>query len=117
MLHNRHGDAERIRFLKRIFADIGRRNLAAQENRRRRVHEGVGNRRDEVGRARPGRADAATDFAGRAGVAFGHVTCALFVARENAPDFFLLSQCIVNRQNRAAGNAEQHVHAFAFQSF
>ena len=90
--------------------------MTAEENRRRRVHKGVGDRGYEVGRARARCADATTDFAGRARVTFGHVTRALLVARQNAPDVFLFAQRIVDRQNRAARNAKQHIDAFLFQT-
>jgi hypothetical protein len=44
------------------------------------------------------------------------VTGALLVARQDAPDVFLFAQRVVDRQNGAARNAEQHVNAFALQT-
>ena len=60
VLDDRHRDAERVRLLEAVGAEQVGAHLAGDEHDRDGVHHRVGERRDEVGRARAGRARSAT---------------------------------------------------------
>ena len=52
VLDDRHGDAERVRLLEAVRAQQVGAHLAGEDHERDRVHHRVGQRRDDVGRAR-----------------------------------------------------------------
>ena len=90
-----------------------RAHLAGDADERRRVHPGVGDRRDEVRRARAGRGDRDADLARGARVALGHVAGALLVPGEHVPDGRSARERVVGRQDRAAGDPEGDFDALA----
>ena len=65
VLGDRHRDAADVGLLERVGADRRARHLAGDRDDRHRVHRRVGERRDEVGRARATGGHADTDPAGR----------------------------------------------------
>ena len=65
---------------------IAARHLAGDRDDRHRVHVGVGDRGDQVGRARARGRHADADPAGRLRVALGRVAGALLVADQDVPD-------------------------------
>ena len=73
VLDDRDRDAGDVALLERVGADQVRAHLAGDADERRRVHPRVGDRRDEVRRARARGRDRDADAAGRARVALGHV--------------------------------------------
>ena len=68
---------------------------------------------DQVGRAGTGGAQADADPAGRPGVAVGGVGAALLVADEDVAQLGIVAQDVVERQDDAAGIAEEDVDALA----
>ena len=88
----------------------GRGHLAGDRDDRHRVHVGVGDRGDQVGRARAGGGHADADLAGGLRVAGGGVAGALLVADQDVPHL-RVEQRVVRRQDRAAGDAEHHLDA------
>ena len=91
-------------------ADRGARHLTGDRDDRDRVHVGVGDRGDQVGRARAGGGDADADLAGGLRVPGGGVPRALLVADQDVPDR-RVEERVVRRQDRAARNAERDVDA------
>ena len=85
VLDDRHRDPGRVDLLECVGADQRRPHLAGDADERRRVHPRVGDRRDEVRRARAGRRDRDADLARSARVTLGHVPGALLVPREHVP--------------------------------
>ena len=100
------GDAGGIGFLEGVLPDQMGRHLPGQADNRNGVHERVGQARDSVGRTGAGGHQHTAHFTGRAGIALGRVDRRLLVAHEDVPDRILLKQGIVNRQDCAAGIAE-----------
>ena len=109
------GDAGRVAFLERVRADEMGRHLAGDADERNRIHQGVGEAGDRVGRAGAGGDEQDADLAGRAGEALGGVRRALFVAHENVPDLVLVEDRVVDRQHRAAGIAEDDLDALILE--
>ena len=108
VLGARARDAERVALLEGVGADRRRAHLTGDADHRDRVHEGVHQRRDEVGRRRPGGHHRHARLAGDVGVALGHVPGALLVAHQHVPDR-RLEQRVVGRQDAPARQAEHHV--------
>ena len=99
-------DADRVAFLERVVADQVRRHLSGDADERDRVHQRVGQPGHRVGGARPGRHQHAADLAGRARIAFRRMHRALLVAHQDVAQLLLLEHGVVDRQDRAAGVAE-----------
>ena len=103
-------DAGGVGFLEGVGADQVRGNLPSDADNGNRIHQRVGQARYRVGCAGAGGDKEASDFAGRAGVAFGCVACALFVTDEDVLDAFgIFEDFVVNGENRAAGIAENNL--------
>ena len=83
----------------------GAGHLAGDRDHRHRVHVRVGDRRDQVGRARAGGGHADADLAGGLRVAGGGVPGALLVADQDVAHL-RVEERVVRRQDRAAGDAE-----------
>ena len=75
----------------------------------------VGQAGDRIGRAGAGGHQHAADLAGGARIAFGRMHRALLVAHQDVLDLLLLEQLVVDRQHRAAGIAEDVLHALVGQ--
>ena len=73
---------------------------------RHRVHVGVGDGGDEVGGAGAGGRDRDAELAGCRGVALGRVAGALLVPHEDVADRRRGHELVVERQDGAAGDAE-----------
>ena len=110
VLGARPGDADRIAFLKSVVADQVRRHLAGDADERHRIHHRVGQRRHHVGRAGPRGDQRHARLAGRARVALRRVARALLVADEDVLDLLLLEKLVVDREDGAAGIAEDVLH-------
>ena len=109
VLGDRHRDAADVGLLEGVGADGGRVHLTGDGDDRHRVHVGVGERGDQVGRARARGGHADADPAGRGGVALGRVAGALLVADQDVAHLDRVEQRVVGRQDRAAGDAEDGV--------
>ena len=73
---------------------------------RDRIHLRVGQRGDQVRRARTRGRHAHADLAGGVGVSAGGVSGALLVAHQDVAQLLRVEQRVVHRQHRAAGDAE-----------
>ena len=71
----------------------------------------------QVRRARTGGGDAHARLSGNPGVSIGGVGGGLLVADQDMPDLGIAPKRIIERQDRAAGVAENYVHAFPEQAF
>ena len=78
------------------------------------VHLGVGDRGDEVRRARAGGADGDADPARRSGVALGGVAGGRLVAHQDVADRRVV-EGVVDRQARPAGDAEDRLDPRALE--
>src|SRR4029077_596000 len=106
VLDDRGGHAGDVALLEGVGPDQVAPDLAGDADERRRVHPGVGDRGDEVGRTRARRGEGDADAAGRACVAFGHVPGTLLVAREHVPHGRPSRDRVVDGQDRAARDPE-----------
>ena len=97
VLGDRQRDAADVGFLEGVGADDGRGHLAGDRDDRHRVHVRVGDRRDQVGRARAGGGHADADLAGGLRVPLGGVAGALLVADQDVPDRGGVEQRVVRR--------------------
>ena len=108
VLGDAHGDAGDVALLEGVRPDGGRRHLARDHDERRRVHVGVGQRRDDVGRSRSARHHGDTGSARDHGVPLGHVARPLLVAHQDVADGGVDDR-VVDREDGAARQAEHHV--------
>src|SRR5439155_14470877 len=115
MLGDRDRDAGDVALLERVRTDEERANLAGDAHERRRIHPGIGYRRDEVRRAGTRGRHRNADPAGGARVALGHVAGALLVPRENVPHGGAARHRVVERQDGAARQPEHHVDALGLE--
>jgi hypothetical protein len=116
VLGARAGHADRVGFLEGVGADQVRGDLAGDDDHRDRVHQGVHDAGDGVGRAgtRGDQDDARLARAAR--VAFGGVGRALLVADQDVLQARLVEQRVIDRQDRAARIAEQHLDALVHEA-
>src|SRR5713101_7380091 len=105
-------DADDVGFLEGVVTDHRGRHLSGDDDHRRRVHVGVGNSSDGVGRAGSRRYHHDTGTAADTGVALGHVGCALLMAYQYVFNLWLFEKRIVGGQNGAPWISEDHVDAF-----
>jgi len=115
VLGDRHRDADDVGLLEGVRADRGARHLAGDGHQRDAVHVGVGDRRDEVGRARAARRHRDADLAGRLRVPLRGVPAALLVPDEDVPQPHAVEQRVVGGQDRAAGDAEHDLRTDALE--
>ena len=107
MLGAMAGDANRVGFLKGVRADQMGRNLPGDADEGNGIHQGVGEAGDGVGGAGAGGDEQAADLARRARIAFRRMGRALFMAHQHVLDLRLMEKRVIDRQDRAAGIAEQ----------
>ena len=116
VLHDRQGDPEDVDFLEGVGAHQVRADLAGDRDHRHAVQERIGDAGDEVGRARARRRDADAGPAGDPPVSVGGERRALLVADQDVGQV-RSDQRIVDRHDRAAGIAEDVLHALALERF
>ena len=110
VLGDRHGDAGDVDFLKRIGAQNLAAHLPGDADHRRRIQHGGRNAGHHVRGARAGRGHRHPNAAACPRITVGHVRGALLVTYQDVMQF-RFAQRVVNRQNRAAGIAEDFTHA------
>jgi hypothetical protein len=115
MFGGRAGDAGGVGFLEGVVADQMGGDLAGEADDGDAVHQGVDQAGDGVGRTRAAGDEHDADAAGAAGVAFGGVDGGLFVADEDVADGVLLEDGVVDRQDGAAGVAEDDLDALVLE--
>src|SRR5690606_582563 len=114
VLRDRHGDAGNVRLLEGVLSEREGTHLAGDGHQRGAVHPGVGDRRDQVRRARTARRDADTDLSTGAGITLGGVPGSLLMAAEYVMELTLvIGERVVEGHDRPAGNAEDQVDALA----
>ena len=111
VLGDRHRHTGDVGLLEGVRADQAAAHLTGDRDHRNRVHLGVGQRGDEIRRARTRRGHHDADLAGDVGVATGGVPGALLVSDQDVAQLRRIEQRIVNGQHRAAGNAEDQLDA------
>ena len=109
-------DAGRVAFLESVGADEMGRHLTGDADERDRIHQRVGEAGDRVGRAGPRGHQQHADLAGRTGIALGGMGRALLVAHENVANLLLVEDRVVDRQDRAAGIAEENSTPWSFSA-
>ncbi len=107
-------DADRVAFLEGVGADRRRAHLAGDADHRDRIHVGVHQRRDEVGRRRARGHHRHSGLAGDVGVALGHVTRALLVTHQHVADR-RFQERVVGRKDAPARQTEHHVDALELE--
>jgi hypothetical protein len=112
VLRDRQRDADDIGLLECVLSEQRARHVARDGDHRHRVHHRRRQPGDEVDRARAGGGHRHAHAAGRAAEPIRRVCATLFVPHEDVPQREL-SQDVVDRQDRAAGIAEDRRHALA----
>src|SRR5437870_5244421 len=116
VLGARARDADVVRLLERVVADQVRGDLPRERDDRDRVHVGVLQRGHEVRRRGPRGHQAGAHLARRPRVALRGVPRGGFLADEDVADPLEVVEGVVDRQHRAAGQPEEDVDPFAFQT-
>src|SRR5690606_10986869 len=110
-------DADDVAFLKRVAADERRGDLAREDDDRHRVHVGIGDAGDAVGRAGAAGDEHRAYLAGGFGITFGCVGASLLVPHEHMLERGLeLGDGVVDLDHRPAGMAEDDVYALRFEA-
>ena len=114
MLGDGQGDAGDVDFLKGVGAENLAGDIAGDADDGDGVQHGGGDAGDEVGGAGAAGGDGDAHLARCAGIAVGHVRGPLLVADEDMVNG-KLAQRVIDRQDGAAGIAEDGGDAFAHQ--
>jgi hypothetical protein len=112
---DRQRDPDDVGFLEAVGADQVGWHLPGDGDHGHRVHVRVGERGDQVGRARSRCGDADPGSAGRLGIAGGGMTGALLVPDQDVAHTAGVEQRVIGREDGPAGNAEDDVDAELFQ--
>ena len=104
-------DARRVGFLEGVRADQVCRHLAGDDDHRDRIHHRIGDRRDHVGRAGAGGDQRHAALAGGAGIAFGGMARALFMAHQDVADVVGGEQRVIDWQDGAARIPKHDLYA------
>ncbi len=115
VLRDRHRDADDVRLLEGVRTDGRRGDLPGDGDEGHRVHVGVRDRRDEVGRAGPRGRHAHADLAGGLRVTGRRVARALLVAHQDVPHTGRVHHRVVRGEDRAARDAEDRVGPDLFE--
>ncbi len=115
VLGDRQRDPGDVRFLEAVRADQAGRHLPGDGDHRHRVHVGVGERRDQVGRARPRGGDAHPRPAGHLRVAGRRVAGTLLMPDQDVAHAAGVEQRVVGGEDGPAGDAEDDIDAELFQ--
>jgi hypothetical protein len=110
VLGHRAGDADGVALLEGVGADGPERHLAGDAHHRDRVHVGIAQRGDDVGRRRPRRHHAHTRPSRGVGETLGHVPRTLLVAHEDVADG-AVDDRIVDGEDGPARQAEHDLDA------
>jgi hypothetical protein len=114
VLDHRRRHADHVGLLEGVGAEQVGPHLTGHEDGRRRVHVGVADRRQQVGRAGAGGREGDADAAGRARVALRRVAGACLVAHQHVADR-RVGERVVDRQVGAPGDPEDGVDALALE--
>ena len=109
------GDAGGVGLLERVVADQMGRHLAGQADHRDRIAQRVEQAGHRVGGAGARGHQHHAHLAGRARIALGGMHGRLFVAHQDMAQPVLLEQLVIQRKDRAARIAENHLDALVDQ--
>ena len=116
MFGDRHRDALDVGFLEGVLAQQGGGHVAGEGDHGHAVHVGGGDAGDQVGGTGAAGGQHHAGAARGAGVTVGRMGSALLVGGQHVADSVrIFVQLIVKIQNRAAGVAEQGIHALLDQ--
>ena len=116
MFGDGHRDALDVGFLEGVFAQQGGGHVAGEGDHGHAVHVGGGDAGDQVGGTGAAGGQHHAGAARGAGVTVGRMGSALLVGGQHVADSVrIFVQLIVQIQNRAAGVAEQGIHALLDQ--
>ena len=116
VLHDGHGDAHDVRLLERVGANDAARDLAGDDHQGHGVHVGGHDARHGVGGAGARGDENNAHLARGAGIAVGHVGCALLVPGQHVVDALGVIERVVDLDCLAAGVAKDRVDALALQA-
>ena len=111
------GQSDGIGFLKGVGADERGGDLPGDHHHGNRIHIGIGDAGDRIGSPRAAGHQYHAGLPGRAGIAFGGVRRACFVAHQDMADILIGKELVVDRQHRAAGIAEDEFDTLPFEAF
>ena len=111
------GQPHGVRFLKGVRADERGGHLPGDHHHGNRIHIGIGDAGDRIGRPRAAGHEHHAGLAGRAGIAFGGMGRPRFVAHQDMADILVGKELIIDRQHRAAGIAEDEFDTLPFEAF
>ena len=115
MLGDWLGDADDVGLLKGVPPHHGPGDLTGDGDDGRAVHVRRREAGHQVGGAGPRGRDAHAGPAAGPGVTIGRMRRGLLVADEDVPEPGVLRQRVIERHDRAAGIAEQQIHALLEQ--
>ena len=115
VLRDRRRDADNIRLLKGILADVRIRHLSRDADHRHGVHMRRRDARHEICRARSRGRKGDADLARRSGIAVRRVRCPLLVARQDMRKIHLI-YFIVEREDCPARIAKHDLDALRLQA-
>lgn len=111
-------DAHEVGLLEGVGPELCRTDLTGDEHQRRGVHQRVGQPGNGVRGSRPGGHQADPYATACAGITLGGVYGPLLVAHEDvAQSVAVVAERVVDRDDRAAGVAEQCIDPFAEERF
>ena len=115
VLGGRSGDADGVALLEGVGADQVGGHLAGEDHERHRVHQRIDDAGHRIGGPGAGSDEHHARLARGPRIALGRMHRALLVAHEHVAQPRLMVQRVVDRQDRAAGIAEQRLDALIDQ--
>ena len=108
VLRDRHGHAPNIGLLEGIGTQQTLANLTGDRHEWHGIHVGISDRSDQVRRTWAGGSDTHADLTGDLGVPRGGMAGPLLVAHENVAELFGAIQGLIQREDGATWEAEDH---------
>ena len=110
-----HGEAGRVCLLKCVATDRRCGDLPGDGDDRRRIHQGVLQWSDQIGRSGPGGSHHHAHQSSGLGKALGHVPGALLVPGQHMP-YWTVKEGVVGGENGTSGHAENDLDPFVLEA-